>query len=224
MKMVFLCNASIFLGALSSCSRKSPRIQAGEVQGNEVQHAKERMFEIAPGVSITMCWIPSEKFVIGGLLAETQFEWGETTKGNGYWMGKAEVTQAQWMSVMDGNPSVIKGDDLPVHNLSWLDVYIFTLKLNSRIDSYPAEMQWKGDLLEWFHDEYVDTVADSDLENPTTAFYQVSSGGYWDSFGDCYRYPLYYDGPARSSALQGDGNFGFRLMLSGSLFCEVGCF
>ncbi len=31
-----------------------------------------------------------------------------------FWLGKTEVTQGQWKAVMGNNPSIIKGDDLPV--------------------------------------------------------------------------------------------------------------
>ena len=38
-----------------------------------------------------------------------------------FYMGKYEVTQAEYESVMGGNPSIFKGPTLPVENLSWLD-------------------------------------------------------------------------------------------------------
>ena len=52
--------------------------------------------------------------------------------GRDFWMGKYEVTQAQWEAVMGGNPSVFKGLDHPVENISWLDCRIFLAKLNAR--------------------------------------------------------------------------------------------
>src|SRR5438045_1720006 len=36
-------------------------------------------------------------------------------------LGKYEVTQAQWQSVMGTNPSNFKGDTLPVETVSWTD-------------------------------------------------------------------------------------------------------
>ncbi len=35
-----------------------------------------------------------------------------------FYMGKYEVTQAQWKAVMEDNPSQYKGDKLPVNNVS----------------------------------------------------------------------------------------------------------
>ena len=51
--------------------------------------------------------------------------------GEGIWMGKYEVTQAQWKSVMGRNPSHCKGPDLPVESVSWNDCMEFVEKLNS---------------------------------------------------------------------------------------------
>jgi len=47
-------------------------------------------------------------------------------------IGKYEVTQAQWKTVMDNNPSSFKGDDLPVENVSWDDVQEFIQRLNQK--------------------------------------------------------------------------------------------
>src|SRR5438046_329517 len=39
----------------------------------------------------------------------------------GFEIGKYEVTQAQWESVMGSNPSYFKGADRPVEEVSWND-------------------------------------------------------------------------------------------------------
>src|SRR5437667_5221339 len=62
-------------------------------------------------------------------------------------MGKYEVTQAQWESVMERNPSRFRGADRPVEQVSWNDVQQFLQKLNARGDGYryrlPAEAEWE---------------------------------------------------------------------------------
>lgn len=62
-------------------------------------------------------------------------------------MGKYEVTQAQWGSVMGSNPSNFKGADRPVESVSWSDVQAFLQKLNARNDGYryrlPTEAEWE---------------------------------------------------------------------------------
>jgi len=62
-------------------------------------------------------------------------------------IGKYEVTQAQWQSVMGSNPSTSKGDDRPVETVSKNDVQEFVTKLNARNDGYqyrlPTEAEWE---------------------------------------------------------------------------------
>jgi formylglycine-generating enzyme len=38
-----------------------------------------------------------------------------------FYIGKYEVTQKEWIEVMENNPSRFKGDDLPVEMVSWYD-------------------------------------------------------------------------------------------------------
>jgi len=62
-------------------------------------------------------------------------------------IGKFEVTQAQWESVMGSNPSVMRGDDRPVESISKREAQEFLDKLNARNDGYryrlPTEAEWE---------------------------------------------------------------------------------
>jgi len=62
-------------------------------------------------------------------------------------IGKYEVTQAQWVSVMGSNPSSNKGDNRPVETVSKLEAQDFLAKLNARNDGYryrlPTEAEWE---------------------------------------------------------------------------------
>lgn len=62
-------------------------------------------------------------------------------------MGKYELTQEQWQSVMGSNPSKFKGANLPVENVSWNDAQEFIKKLNAQNDGYtyrlPTEAEWE---------------------------------------------------------------------------------
>ena len=64
-----------------------------------------------------------------------------------FYIGKYPVTQAQWVAVMGSNPSVIKGRDNPVENVSWNDVQDFIIKLNANEGhsrySLPTEAEWE---------------------------------------------------------------------------------
>ena len=63
-----------------------------------------------------------------------------------FYIGKYEVTQAQWKSVMGNNPSNFKGDNLPVENVSWNDIQEFIRKLNAKTGKkyrLPTEAEWE---------------------------------------------------------------------------------
>ena len=99
---------------------------------------------------IDIVWIPSGSFQMGSPESEAQRQSGEgpvhTVELDGFWMGKYEVTQAQWEAVMGSNPSRFKGADLPVETLSWGDCQQFISKLNERGDggfALPTEAQWE---------------------------------------------------------------------------------
>ncbi|MCK5341968.1 MAG: SUMF1/EgtB/PvdO family nonheme iron enzyme, partial [Candidatus Heimdallarchaeota archaeon] len=62
-------------------------------------------------------------------------------------LGTYPVTQREWKAVMGNNPSVFKGDDLPVENVSWNDVQEFIIRLNNKegTERYrlPSEAEWE---------------------------------------------------------------------------------
>ena len=71
-----------------------------------------------------------------------------------FFLGKTEVTQAQWTSIMGRNPSTHKGDRLPVTDISWKDALAFCGALTEwghktgRIPktmkfTLPTEAQWE---------------------------------------------------------------------------------
>jgi len=66
-----------------------------------------------------------------------------------FYLGKYEVTQGQWKSVMESNPSneSFCGDNCPVGNVSWNDAQDFIGRLNSRSGGskyrLPTEAEWE---------------------------------------------------------------------------------
>jgi formylglycine-generating enzyme required for sulfatase activity len=94
-----------------------------------------------------------------------------------FWLGRTEVTQAQWTSVMgnyqslvNGNirniVSLFKGDDLPIENVSWNDAMEFCRRLTERertagrlpaghAYTLPTEAQWEYACRAGTKDNYV---------------------------------------------------------------------
>ncbi len=90
-----------------------------------------------------------------------------------FYIGKTEVTQAQWKTVMGNNPSYYKGDNRPVEEVSWYDAIVFCNKLSimdGRIPSYSVDGKTDPDT--W---NYIPCNGDS--INGTIAM-NVSASGY----------------------------------------------
>ena len=63
-----------------------------------------------------------------------------------FYIGKYEVTQAQWKAVMGKNPSHYKGENRPVERVSWYDIQKFIEKLNAKTGKryrLPTEAEWE---------------------------------------------------------------------------------
>lgn len=65
-----------------------------------------------------------------------------------FFISRNEVTQKQWRTIMDTNPSQFKdcGDDCPVENVNWFEIKKFIEKLNARTGlkfRLPTEAEWE---------------------------------------------------------------------------------
>jgi formylglycine-generating enzyme required for sulfatase activity len=85
--------------------------------------------------------IPAGEFMMGSPSSEKDSYEDESpvhkvTIKESYYLGKFEVTQKQWNTVMDNNPSNFKGDDLPVEMVHWNDVQDFIKAESDGRDRY----------------------------------------------------------------------------------------
>ncbi|MGN1173454.1 MAG: formylglycine-generating enzyme family protein [Muribaculaceae bacterium] len=103
------------------------------------------------GVTFEMVKVPGGTFEMGAKAdkGKDAFYWEKPAHSvtlSGYYIGKYEVTQAQWKAIMGTNPSYFIGDNLPVENVSWNDCQEFIKKLNELTGknfSLPTEAQWE---------------------------------------------------------------------------------
>ena len=103
------------------------------------------------GVSFDMIWVEGGTFCMGATSEQGNDAYGDeepvhSVTLSGYYIGKTEVTQALWESVMCSNPSTIQDNDLPVENVSWDDCQEFIRKLNSLTGQnfrLPTEAEWE---------------------------------------------------------------------------------
>jgi formylglycine-generating enzyme required for sulfatase activity len=82
----------------------------------------------------------------GRFTNETQHQ---VTISQGFWLGKYEVTQAQWVAGMGSNPSDFPGNLRPVDKVSWDDVQDYLAALNAKKGTtggpywLPTEAEWE---------------------------------------------------------------------------------
>ncbi len=85
-------------------------------------------------IGMELVYIPAGEFMMGSDKYDSEKPVHRVTISNGFWLGKYEVTQGQWQSVMGENPSYFKtcGSDCPVEQVSWDDAQQFINKLNEK--------------------------------------------------------------------------------------------
>ncbi len=78
--------------------------------------------------------IPGGTFTMGSLIGSLYptEKAPHTVQLSSFEIGKYEVTQKQYEAVMGVNPSAIKGDSLPVENVTWYDALLFCNALSKQ--------------------------------------------------------------------------------------------
>ena len=98
-----------------------------------------------------MVFVKGGTFTMGATAEQGSdaYDWEKPTHSvtvSDYYIGKYEVTQAQWRAVMGSNPSKFTGDNNPVEKVSWNDIQEFIKKLNAQTGKrfrLPTEAEWE---------------------------------------------------------------------------------
>ncbi|MBO4544424.1 MAG: formylglycine-generating enzyme family protein, partial [Verrucomicrobia bacterium] len=109
-------------------------------------------------VNLELIWVEPSTFVMGSPEDELG-RWSDETQHEvtltyGYWLGKYELTQAQYEAVKGSNPSYFKGADLPVECITFYGAQSFCEKLTEieraagrlsekYVYTIPSEAQWE---------------------------------------------------------------------------------
>ena len=123
-------------------------------------------------------WVPAGEFRMGSTSSEAFGDEQPVTRvriSRGFWLGKYEVTQSEWQTVMGSNPSAFAGcGNCPVETVSWEDVQQFIRRLNSQegreVYRLPTEAEWE-------YAARAGTAGDRYGNLDAVAWYDANSGG-----------------------------------------------
>jgi formylglycine-generating enzyme required for sulfatase activity len=202
---------------LEMCERRlHPGLPGFEMTGNDYDRPTGLPKEVkVAGLEIPMVLAPGGECDIG---SDDVFgaQPANTVRVEAFYLGKYELTQAQWKALMGNNPSLHQGENLPVERVSWLDCQELLQKLNARIPGggfrLPTEAEWeyacragsnravsKGDLtrLAWFRDDSVVTpgppgsfVLVDALASQPVGSKEPNSWGFYDMYGNVWEWCL----------------------------------
>lgn len=173
---------------------------------------KPLVVELGGGVTMEMLPIPAGRFMMGSNDSDSgEKPVHQVTISTPFWMGKTEVTQAQYQQVLGKNPSHFQGLENPVESVSWNDAISFCKKLTERERqagrlpegfkyTLPTEAQWEyacraGSVTEhYFGDDVgrVDETAwygdNSGKETHPVAKKKPNAWGLYDMYGNVWEW------------------------------------
>ncbi|MEH1924016.1 SUMF1/EgtB/PvdO family nonheme iron enzyme [Nostoc sp.] len=123
----------------------------GSITNRRNEEAKYFEEDLGNGVTLEMVQIPGGTFMMGSPEAEAgRYEIESPqhqVKVPGFFMGKYEITQAQYQAIMEKTPSYFKGEKRPVEQVSWDDAVEFCKKLSQKNTEHtyrlPSEAEWE---------------------------------------------------------------------------------
>lgn len=142
--------------ATTQVAPKKHKSQSKPTNGGTVKHVATKASYsngtlTVNGIKYNMVWVEGGTFSMGATSEQGSDAYSDekpvhSVTLSSFYIGKTEVTQALWKAVMGSNPSVFKGDNLPVECVSWNDCQEFIRKLNAltgRNFRLPTEAEWE---------------------------------------------------------------------------------
>jgi formylglycine-generating enzyme required for sulfatase activity len=155
----------------------------------------------------------------------------------GFWFGRHEVTQKEYVQLTGSNPSYFKEDDRPVEQVNWDEANAFAAQLghkNGRVIRLPSEAEWEyACRAGGQHETYCGQGQVSDLAwfgaNSGTRTHpvvqkQANAWGLYDMNGNVWEWVLdcwhkdYTGAPSDGSAWAGNETCGPRVVRGGGWF------
>ena len=201
-----------------------------------------------PDLGLELIWMNPGEFTMGSPSSEAGRQKDETQHqvriSKGYWLGKYEVTQGEWESIMGSNPSKFKnaGARAPVEQVSWEEAMSFCKKLTERerrAGRLPANLEYSlPKEAEWEYACRAGTTgyyAGSYSSIPSLGWYSGNSGskthpvgekspnawGLYDMHGNVWEWCLDWYGDYPSGSVtdpKGPSSGSYRVNRGGSWF------
>jgi formylglycine-generating enzyme required for sulfatase activity len=216
--------------ALGGCSKNS----ANSASSSDTKSSPGAVVKNSSGMEFA--YVPAGSFQMGSDNGE-EYERPihQVTFARGFYIGRYEVTQAQWQKVMGNTPSTFStcGENCPVEQVSWDDAQEFIKKLNAQNDGYqyrlPSEAEWEyacragttgddaGDpkAVAWYTDN-------ADYKTHPVGQKQANAWGLYDMHGNVsewamdYQHNNYDSAPTDGSAWLSGGDSNKRVERGGS--------
>ncbi|MBV9957374.1 MAG: SUMF1/EgtB/PvdO family nonheme iron enzyme [Acidobacteria bacterium] len=175
-------------------------------KSGDVSSGADPARELKNGFGIEFVRVPAGSFSMGSENGDTDEKPSHrVTISKDFYLGKYEVTQAQWMQVMDSNTSDNKNcEQCPVEQVSWDGAQKFIGRLNAKDDRYqyrlPTEAEWeyacragttgdyagKIDDLAWYAQNSGDKTHPVGTKQPNAWGLYDMHGNVWEWVADWY--------------------------------------
>jgi sulfatase modifying factor 1 len=130
------------------------RIEPGEMQVAVFEPSCPNESDFPSDVAPQFRWAASDYSFCEALVRRALSPGFRVTIGRAFYIGKYEITQAQFLAVMGRNPSRFQGANIagdasrhPVEQVSWDDAQAFARELNAREKTHayrlPTEFEWE---------------------------------------------------------------------------------
>ena len=184
------------------------------------------------GANMEMIYCAPGLFLMGNPRKGRQ----QVTISRGFWLGKYEVTQSQWKSVMGNNPSHFKGNDMPVDSVTWDDCQQFIKKVNDSLkceSRLPTEAEWEyacraGTTWDYGGTGQLDSMGWYDGNSRQTTHSvgkkAANSWGFYDMHGNVWEWCSNWYGPLMFGVDPKGPNTGaLRVLRGGCWSYNAGC-
>ena len=197
-------------------------LAAGLLAGS-VEAGEEIAVELPGGATMEFVWIEPGTFLMGSPFEAPEYRYASERPQHpvaitrGFYLGKYEITQAQWTAVMGRNPSYRPGPDRPVELVTWDAVQSFVRRLNEAVDDsayrLPTEAEWEyaaraGTTTRWSFgddesllDDHAWYIRNNDPEGPKeVGLKRPNPWGLHDMHGNVWEWVEDWHGPYRSAS------------------------